>query len=335
MAACPSCGRYVGPTDADACPNCGARLAGRMTLRALQIGALMLAMLGLALLWWFAAHSPVPKLKIGQAQATMNFAYVCVVGQVTRAPGYDPDSGYQSFWIADETGEMLVSSYRATTQALIESGRMPFIGDLVTVEGTLRVHPESASLTLNSADALHVQRPQPVTMDIGQVDANSALRIVTIRGQVRAVRSPYKELTLITLRDVTGEIDVASPEVPPLAPGQSAEATGAVTLYKGTPQVTLARTDALRALPEAGVDCASSAHRQACRTSRAMGRRARNDSASQSVQRRGQGHARRRHRSRSRGALARPLQCHLFHSTTGRRRSGFSAGPGVAVSRRN
>jgi len=47
MATCSSCGRYVGPTDTHTCPHCGARLAGRMTIRALQIGALALAALGL------------------------------------------------------------------------------------------------------------------------------------------------------------------------------------------------------------------------------------------------------------------------------------------------
>ena len=194
MATCPSCGRYVGPTDAGTCSYCGARLTGRMTLRALKIGALGLAVLGLILLWWFATHSPVPTLKIGQAQATMNFAYVRVEGQVTRAPSYDPDSGYLSFWIADDTGEMLVSSYRATTQVLVDAGRMPFIGDRVTVEGTLRIRQDSTSLTLNSADAVRVQRAQPVPMDIGQIDATLALRVVKIRGQVRAVRTPYKGL---------------------------------------------------------------------------------------------------------------------------------------------
>jgi len=248
MATCPSCGRYVGPTDAGTCSYCGARLTGRMTLRALKIGALGLAVLGLILLWWFATHSPVPMLKIGQAQATMNFAYVRVEGQVTRAPSYDPDGGYLSFWIADDTGEMLVSSYRATTQVLVDAGHMPFIGDRVTVEGTLRIRQDSTSLTLNSADAIHIQRAQPEPMDIGQIGENVALRIVKIRGQVRAVHTPYKGLTLVTLRDVTGEIDAAVPDTDltlNVQPGQSAEATGAVTLYKDTPQVTLARADTL------------------------------------------------------------------------------------------
>jgi len=248
MATCPSCGRYVGPTDAGTCSHCGARLTARITLRALKIGALGLAVLGLILLWWFAAHSPVPRLKIGQAQATMNFAYVRVQGQVTRAPSHDPDSGTLSFWIADDTGEILVSSYRATTPALLDAGRMPFVGDRVTVEGTLRIRQDSASLTLNSADAVRVERGQPIPMDIGQIDAISVLRTVKIRGQVRAVRTPYKGLTLVTLRDVTGEIDVAVPDTDStldVQPGQSAEATGAVTLYKDTPQVTLARADAL------------------------------------------------------------------------------------------
>jgi len=254
MATCPSCGRYFS-ADTNACPFCGARLSGGMTIRAMRFAALALAALGLILVWWFAAHSPIPTLKIGQAQATMNFAYVCVEGQVTRAPTFDPDSDTLSFWMADDTGELLVSSYRSTTQGLIGSDQTPGIGDRVTVEGTLRVRPDSASLTLYSASAVRVQRAQAKPMDIGQIDAACALHAVTVRGQVRAVRSPYKGLTLITLRDSTGEIDVAVPEVVTqlygpvveLQPGQSAEASGVVTLYKDTPQITLARAGALRA----------------------------------------------------------------------------------------
>lgn len=252
MATCESCGRYFSP-DTDTCPLCGARLSQRMPIRAMRLIALGLATLGLSLLWWFATHSPIPTLKIGQAQATMNFAYVRVKGQVTRAPSFDPDSVYLSFWIADDTGELLVSSYRSTTRDLMGSRQVPGIGDQVTVEGTLRVRPDSASLTLNSPDAVHVQHTQAVPMDIGQIDPACALRVVTVRGQVRAVRLPYKGLTLITLRDSTGEIDVAVPEVTiqlygpvvKLQPGQSVEANGAVTLYKDTPQITLARADEL------------------------------------------------------------------------------------------
>jgi DNA/RNA endonuclease YhcR with UshA esterase domain len=238
-----------------------------MTIRVMRSIALALAALGLVLLWWFAAHSPVPTLKIGQAQATTNLAYVRVQGQVTRAPSLDPDRNTLSFWIADDTGELLVSSYRSTTEELIGRDQAPGVGDHVTAEGTLRVRPDSASLTLNSADALRVERAQPVSMDVGEIDPTCALRAVTIRGQVRAVRSPYKGLTLITLRDRTGKIDVAVPEVVTqlygpvvaLQPGQSAEATGVATLYKDAPQITLTRADALCASIDS-IPVASPAH---------------------------------------------------------------------------
>ncbi len=257
MATCPSCGRYFSPYT-DACPLCGARLSRRMTIHAMRLTALGLTALGLILLWWFAAHSPVPTPKISQAQATMNFAYVRIEGQVTRPPSFDPDGDTLSFWVADGTGELLVSSYRSTTQGLISSGQVPGVGDRVTAEGTLRIRPDSASLTLSSAQALHVQRGQATPVDIGQIDAGAALHVVKVRGQVRAVRAPYKGLTLITLRDPTGDIDVAVPEViaqfygplVELQPGQSAQATGAVTLYRDTPQITLARADALCALAD-------------------------------------------------------------------------------------
>jgi DNA/RNA endonuclease YhcR with UshA esterase domain len=71
-------------------------------------------------------------------------------------------------------------------------------------------------------------------------------------------------LTLVTLRDVTGEIDVAVPDADStldVQPGQSAEAAGAVTLYKDTPQVTLAHADALSAWMSAdSIPVAAPAH---------------------------------------------------------------------------
>jgi len=257
MATCPSCGRVSNP--AETCPHCGAHWQGRLSLRAFQILSLALAVLGLGGLWWFAVRSPTPTLKIGQAQAAMNLAYVRIAGQITRAPSLDPAGDYVSFWVADDTGELLVSAYRAVTQALLQSDRVPFAGDRVTLEGTLRVRPDSAALTLNAADALRIERPQPAALDIGRIDAQAALRAVTVRGQVRAVRSPYAGLTLVTLRDVTGAIDIAVPQAIQAQPGQSAEASGTVTLYKDTPQIALRRADALRVLPDA-IPIAAPAH---------------------------------------------------------------------------
>lgn len=243
MSNCPSCGRFVGPYEA--CPYCGARLSGRLPIRAVKIAALVLATVGLAALWFAAARAEVPLIQIGQAGATMNMAYVRVQGRCTRTPIYDPQGDYLSFWIADETGEILVSAYRAQTRALIEEGRVPALGDKVEVAGTLRVREDFLALTLNVSDHLYISRAEPLTRTIGEITPGDLYLRVRVRGQVRTVYSPYKGLTIITIRDETGEIPIVvdknlvalSGPLPALAAGQPVEVVAAVSLYRDTPQL--------------------------------------------------------------------------------------------------
>ena len=246
MSDCPSCGRYVGPYDA--CPHCGAALSGRTSVRRLKAMALTLAVGGLALLWLLTTRTDVPTVPIGQVNALMNLAYVRVQGQVVRPPTYDPAEGYFSFWLQDDTGELYVAAYREASQALLALGQVPALGDQVTVEGTLRVREDHASLTLNVPERLQVQRATPVTRPIGAITAADVFQRVRVRAQVRALRVPYPGLTLIRLRDETGEIELAVSEVitalgeglPALSPGQTVQVIAPVALYKEQPQLCLA-----------------------------------------------------------------------------------------------
>ncbi|MBU0702411.1 MAG: hypothetical protein KKC18_00900 [Chloroflexi bacterium] len=145
MSHCSSCGRYTGPHEA--CPHCGARLTGRISIRAVKIVAVILATVGLAILWFAATRAEVPLIQIGQAGATMNLAYVRIAGRCIRAPSYDPDGEYLSFSIGDETGEIRVSAYRAETRQIVAQNRAPALGDWVEVAGTLRVREDFYSLT--------------------------------------------------------------------------------------------------------------------------------------------------------------------------------------------
>jgi len=254
---CPSCGRYVGPYAA--CPHCGAALRGRTPVRTLKVAALALAIGGLALLWLLATHTKVPTVEIGQVNAMMNFAYVRVEGLVTRSPAYDPKTDYLSFWLTDETGELHVAAYRDETQSLIDQGRTPALGDRVTVQGTLRVREDFVSLTINLPEHLQIARAEPVDQSIGSINANDQFRRVRVLGQVRTIRVPYPGLTLVDLRDGTGEIPLAVTEVitafgeglPALKAGQIVEVIAPVSLYKDTPQLSLAHAADLIVLDEA------------------------------------------------------------------------------------
>ena len=243
MTHCPSCGRYVGPHEA--CPYCGARLTGRTSIRTVKIAAVALATVGLAVLWLAATHAEVPLIQIGQAGATMNMAYVRIKGRCTRAPTYDPESDYLSFWIEDDTGEMYVSAYRAETRQIVEQERVPALGDLVEVAGTLRVREDFLSLTLNVPEQLEITRAEPVERDIGTIVPEDQYLRVRVRGQVRQVIEPYQGLTLITVRDGTGSIPVAVSEdlialsgmSITLTMGQPVEVVATVSLYGDTPQL--------------------------------------------------------------------------------------------------
>ena len=259
MSLCPSCGQDVGQHDAgpsEACPHCGAQesdgresgaqMTQRLPIRALKIVAVVIAIVGLAGLWLVATRSEVPLVPIGQVGATMNMAYVRVAGRCTSTPTYDPEGGYLSFWVEDETGEILVSAYRGETEQIMDQGRMPALGDLIEVAGTLRIRDEDfASLTINVPEALGVTRQEAVYRDIGAIAPEDQFLRVRVQGQVRDVYSPYTGLTLITLRDATGAILVAVSDglvalsgVPlDVRVGQSVAVTACVTLYRGTPQL--------------------------------------------------------------------------------------------------
>ena len=243
MSNCPSCGRHAGPYEA--CPYCGARLAGRTPIRVVKIAAILLATVGLVALWFAATRAEVPLIQIGQAGATMNMAYVRIQGRCTREPSYDPESDYLSFWLADETGEIRVSAYRAETREIISLGLVPGLGDQVEVAGTLRVREDFLALTINVPEQLAVTRAEPVDLDIGAIVPDDLYLRVRVRGQIYSIFEPFDGLTLITIRDQTGEIPIAVSEdlealsgpASRLSAGQSVEVVAAVSAYGDTPQL--------------------------------------------------------------------------------------------------
>jgi DNA/RNA endonuclease YhcR with UshA esterase domain len=220
-------------------------MSDRMSIRVVKLAAIVLATVGLAILWFAATRAEVPTVAIGRAGATMNLAYVRVEGRCTRVPSYDSRTGYLSFWIADETGELHVASYRAETQVLIEEGRVPALGDRVVVAGTLRIREDFRSLTVNAPEEVVIARPEPEACSIEAIAPEQIYRRVRVQGQVRQVVEPYEGLRLITVRDGTSVIDVALSDdlialsgiTPTLEIGQPIEVVAAVSQYRGTAQL--------------------------------------------------------------------------------------------------
>jgi len=250
MSHCPSCGQYVGGSPGT-CTYCGARITGRISIRLVKLAAIALTTVGLAVLWWFARRAEIPTLPISQIGATMNLAYVQVEGRCTRPPSYDPQTEYLGFWVADDTGELYVTAYRNETRSLVEEGRVPALGDKVAVAGTLRVRDDFRSLTVNVPGDLKIARAKAQASPLGAITPDQVYRRVRVRGQVRQVVEPYAGLTLITLRDETGTLDVAlsddlvalSPVSPVLKTGQAVEVVATVSRYQGEVQLVPASLD--------------------------------------------------------------------------------------------
>ena len=246
MGHCPDCGRYVGPYEV--CPYCGAPMAGRLPIRAVKAAAVLLATLGLAALWFVARRTEVPVMSIGQARAATNLAYVRIEGRCSRGPRYDRDTEYLSFWIADGSGEMRVASYRAETRVLLDQNRVPALGDEVSVAGPLRVKGDHVSLTLNVPGEMSLRRSEPEPCTLSELETDRALRRVQVRGQIRRVTEPYAGLTVFTLQDETGAVDVALNDdavalggvTPTLTIGEVVDLVGTVSEYGGEPQLVVA-----------------------------------------------------------------------------------------------
>jgi DNA/RNA endonuclease YhcR with UshA esterase domain len=254
---CPSCGRFVGPYER--CPYCGAELKRRLVIRLFKYGSLVLAVAGVALLLLMARQSSAPVVEIGRLAGTMNYAHVRIEGTVTRQPVYDPEAGTLRLWVSDGTGEMMVMAYRSEAEWLRTEGQVPVMGDGVALEGTLRIREEFPYLALDVPQHTEIRAAKAVELPIGQVDPGRLYERVTVRGMIRDDRTPYEGLRLLTLRDASGEIDVALDSEaavlagpwPEVHVGQPVQVTGAVDVYRGTPQIAVGRGSDLAVLDEA------------------------------------------------------------------------------------
>jgi DNA/RNA endonuclease YhcR with UshA esterase domain len=259
MSTCPSCGRDAGTHEI--CPHCGADLKRRVKVRTFGIMAIVVAVAGVAILLFFASRAPVPAVKVADISSTSNYAYVQLAGVVSRGPNYNPDSQSITFWMRDDTGEIMVSAFRDQTQELIAADRVPAPGDAIALHGTLRVRDGAPALTIDSAEAVKLTRATAAAEDspIGSLAPDDNLKGVRIVGIVRKIHEPFTGLKLITLRDATGAIDVALPTdfsaafgaTPPLTIGQSIQVLGTVTQFEDTPQITVRHGADITPLAEA------------------------------------------------------------------------------------
>jgi DNA/RNA endonuclease YhcR with UshA esterase domain len=216
----------------------------------LKIAAAVLAVVGLGALWFASTRVQAPLIQIGQIGSMMNMAYVRVEGLVIQGPDYDDEGEGLSFTVNDDTGELRISAYRTDARDLIAMGSIPSVGDHISVAGNVRVREDYTAMYINAPELLQITRPEAEDAQIGALSPLDIGRRVRVRGQVREVYSPYTGLTLISLRDSSGEVQIAVSEsleqltgpMAPITTGNSLDVTAAVSLYGDTVQLVPAST---------------------------------------------------------------------------------------------
>ena len=229
-----------------------------MAVRLFKVASLILAGMGLAILLFVAGRSGPPAFEVGALTGTMNWAYIRLEGTTSRQPAYDPEAESLRFWLWDGSGEIMVTAYGPQAQALLDGGLLPVMGDRVALEGTLRVREDFRYLVVDVPEAVEVHPSKPMDLSIGDVHTGLRYQQVRLRGVIRDDRTPYEGLRILTLRDVTGKIDIVMPpepssgggSLPALHIGQSLQVVGAVDEYRGSAQVSVGRASDLALLDE-------------------------------------------------------------------------------------
>lgn len=156
---CPVCERFIGPQNT--CPYCGEASAKSSLLVGLRRAALILGVLGLALLHLAAAHREIPVTLVETISPMMNFAHVRIVGKVPRNAYVSRKHGavdYVSFLLDDRTGEVRVTAYHDVAKSLVEQGKVPVRGTWVDAAGTLNVAADGGvKLRLYAAEQLTIK----------------------------------------------------------------------------------------------------------------------------------------------------------------------------------
>ena len=261
---CPSCGRFVGALTR--CPHCGARVAKRMSVRVLRVAALLLATVGLFLLYLMATHREVPLIKIGDVKPTMNMAYVRVAGTVSGDARMFKEGGRirsMRFMVDDGTGEISVNAYSAQAQALADAGRVPRLGDQVDVAGSLGISADdNIVLRLQVPDHLVIHPADMAVTPLGDITSGLVGSSLSVEGTLTKVSPPGPESRApwaVRIRDASGEKEITFwadayqeiREKDRLVPGTPVRARVSVRTYRDRLQLSLARGGDLEFLGDA------------------------------------------------------------------------------------
>ncbi len=244
---CPNCGRYVGAYEK--CPYCGAPIPKRMSIKIFRYGSLILSIIGLFILFLIAREKEIPLIKVEDISPTMNFAYVRIKGTVIRYPKFDTKLKSLSLSVNDGTGDIFVKAYRVVGDKLYKAGKIPSIGDIIDVQGTLRIRGSQKSLTINIPEKVKISTPSFKKIRLKDINDNLLYHNVIVEGIVKDVRY-YRNFISLIISDKNNKSRVKVPlnlerigsHIPQLNYGYKIRIKGMVSYYGGYYQI-LPRSD--------------------------------------------------------------------------------------------
>ena len=258
---CPSCGRFVGAVTK--CPYCGAKVSKRMSLTATRWAAVLLATIGLFLLYLMAKNREIPVVQLGKIEPTWNFGLIRVEGTVaTDARPFKSGRG-MSFNVDDGTGRMVVFTTERQMEALKEMNLVPKAGDRIAFDAQLNISDDKSNLKISGLKTFVLERAPADAVRIADLNVKLAGKTVSIVGQTAGLKPPAEGTNQpwkLTLSDGTGEIEVSfwPAEYAQLANPAELERSGTwvrarvdVGKYQNQVQVKLGSGKDLEILPEA------------------------------------------------------------------------------------
>lgn len=204
---CPSCGRFVGAVTK--CPYCGAKVSKRMSLTATRWAAVLLATIGLFLLYLMAKNREIPVVQLGKIEPTWNFGLIRVEGTVaTDARPFKSGRG-MSFNVDDGTGRMVVFTTERQMEALKEMNLVPKAGDRIAFDAQLNISDDKSNLKISGLKTFVLERAPADTVRLA--DLNAKMKTVEIVGRTLGLRAPEagtKQPWKLKLADGSGEAEV-------------------------------------------------------------------------------------------------------------------------------
>jgi DNA/RNA endonuclease YhcR with UshA esterase domain len=251
---CPSCGKFVGAYEK--CPYCGTELQKRMSIIFFKRAALVLAIGGLALLWFTATHIKIPVVRVEDINARMNNAVVEVKGRVTRVSMMGRDG--IAFSIDDGSGVVGARAFRGLDK-IRETGNVPAVGDEVSVVGNIQVTERyGTGLMINIPSRVKVIPAVPERVTIDKVTLENRGKAVEVVGEIVAVKR-IKGTTILIIGDATGTtgVPIFKSEVGRIKDmekltrvGNEIRLVGSVDAFRNRPQVRVRDVEKIEVLKD-------------------------------------------------------------------------------------